>query len=118
MQQGTTPTIPHTLLEFIYYALVALIAGGGTWLFPRLKRKQTEAEVHKTDAEARQIDLSSMNSGGDFMLALMKQAAIAMADVERLRAQKEFWQSKAEAEESERKLLQIQLDKRISIGDP
>lgn len=102
MQQGANPTIPHSLLEFIYFALVALVASGSTYLFPKLKRRQTEADIHKTDAETRQIDLSSMSSGGDFMLGLMKQAAIAMADVERLRVQKDFWQAKVEAEEAER----------------
>lgn len=109
MQQGTA-SLPHNLLEFIYYAVVALIASGSTYLFPKLRRKQTEAVIHKTDAEARQIDLSSMNSGGDLMLGLMKQAAIAMADVERLKAQKEFWQSKAEAETAERDNLERRVE--------
>lgn len=103
----SSPPIPHTWQEFIWLSLAAILASGGTWLFPKLRRKQTEADIHKTDAEARQIDLSSMTQGGDFMLGLMKQAAIAMADVERLRVQKEFWQAKAEAEAEENDKLQM-----------
>jgi hypothetical protein len=116
MYQGAT-TSPHSWLELVYLIAVAILASGSTYLFPKLKRKQTEADIHKIDAETRQIDLSSMSSGGDLMLGLMKQAAIAMADVERLRAQKEFWQAKAEASETECELLRLQLDKRIRIGD-
>lgn len=115
MQQGTAS--PHSLLEFVYYALVALIASGSTYLFPKLRRKKTEADIDKVAAEARQIDLSGMTQGGDLMLGLMKQAAIAMADVERLKVQKEFWQAKAQAVEMERNDLQTRNElQEIELG--
>lgn len=98
----SSPPIPHTWQEFIWLSLAAILASGGTWLFPKLRRKQSQADIHKTDAETRQIDLSAATNAGDLMLQLMKQAAQAMADVERLRAQKEFWQARAEAVITER----------------
>lgn len=116
MQESTA--IPHSWQELIRLAAAIVLTYGSTYLPALFKRKQSEADVHKTEAETRQIDLSTTLHAGDMLLKLMEQVAKATSDAERLRAKAEFWQAKAEAETLARELAERQLDERIRIGKP
>lgn len=114
-----TPRIPHTWQEFVYFAIVAVIAGGGTWLATWFRKDQSKADTEKTRAETRSIDLASTMHAGDMVIDLIKLAAQAQVDVEQLRREKEFQFNRAETLKAERDLLQYQLDsERIRIGKP
>lgn len=115
MQQAT-PT-PHTWQDFIWYSLVAVLAGSGTWLASRLRKKQSDAETKKTEAETRSIDLNTTIHAGDVMLGLIKEIAVSTATIETLRRERDFQFERAEKLKTECALLESQLDKKIQIGD-
>lgn len=117
MQPNAIPT-PHTWQEFIWLSLAAILGYSATWLPALFRRTQTKADVEKTQAETRQIDLNTTIHAGDMMIDLMKLSAQATLDVERLRREKEFWQAKAETETLARELAERQLDDQIRIGKP
>lgn len=112
-----TEIIPHSWPDLIRLAVVGLLGYGANTLPALLRRKQSAAETRKTDAEARQID-------GKLMIDMMSLTAQATVDLERHRVRAEFQQTRADRlqEErdklkNERDLLQVQLDKKIRIGD-
>lgn len=109
--------IPHDWPGLIRLIIVGLLGYGANTIPALLRRKQSAAEARKTDAEARQID-------GKLMIDMMNLTAQATVDVERHRTRAEFQQARAdrlqaekEAVEVERNLIQLQLDKRVRIGD-
>lgn len=123
MEAPTAP-IPHTLADYVLYVIVAILASGSTYLFPKLKRKQTAADIHKTeadanksDAETRQINLTGTMNAGDMLLRFMQQVMAANLKVEQLQGKMEFWQAKFETEKARADLAELELDKKIRIGD-
>jgi len=115
--QNATPT-PHSWQEFIYLGLVAVLGYGASFIPALFRKKQSEAETDKTRAETRSIDLQTTLHAGDMMLDLIKSAAQATLDVERLRKEKEFWQARAETLIAEKKIIELELDEQIRIGKP
>lgn len=110
------PPVPTTWQEFIWLTVAAILGYSATHLSALFRKRLTDAETKKTEAETRSIDIETMIQSGGFMVDLMKASAQATLDAERLRKEKEFWQAKAEALQNEKHLLEIQLDEQIRIG--
>lgn len=102
-----SPNYPHTLAQWLYVALAALLASGGTLLGLWSKRKHGPAEVRKIDAETRSILVRDDIALGDSVSRLIKEVAQAAVDAEErrgawlrreeeLRTQIRFWRNKAE----------------------
>src|SRR6476469_4015224 len=92
---------PHSWQEFIWLTVVGLLGYGSSYLPALFRKKQTDAETARTQAETRQIDLNTTLHAGDMMLDLIKASGVAALDAERLRKEKEYWQSRAiEAEKA------------------
>lgn len=98
--QNANP-IPHTLAEWASFLLVAILGYGASFLPSLFKKKQTDAEIERTKAETRRIDLDSTLSTGDMVRELIISSAQAAIDVERLRRERDFWQGKAQRLEQE-----------------
>ncbi len=111
-------TIPHSWQEFVWLTVAAILGYGATHLPSIFRKKQNQADVEKTRAETRGIDAETVIHSGEFMIELMKVSAQATLDVERLRNRADFLQSRLEQVEAERDLLQIQVDRHVSIGLP
>lgn len=111
-----TATIPHTVWEILRIGLGAILGVGGTLLASLLKKKQTTAEIRKTEAETRHLELTDRLAEGTMVVELMKAGAQAVLDVEQLRRKEEFQRGRADRLETERDLLQLELDKFIRIG--
>lgn len=102
-----SPNYPHTLAQWLYVVLAALLASGGTLLGLWSKRKHGPAEVRKIDAETRSILVRDDIALGDSVSRLIKEVAQAAVDAEErrgtwvrreeeLRTQIRFWRNRAE----------------------
>lgn len=108
--------LPHSLRDLAYIAVTAFLTLAATLLPKLLRPRQSKAEEAKVKAEARLIDLNAAIVSSDQMIKLVEKIAAATANVERLKAQKEFWQGRAEAESARADLAEAQLDRSIRIG--
>lgn len=116
MQQTAQP--PHSWTDLVYLAVAAILGYGATYLPSLLRKKQSDAETKKTEAETRSIDLNTTIHAGDVMLGLIKEIAISTSTIEQLRKEKEFQFGRAEAEKSRADLAELELDRVIRIGKP
>ena len=116
--QPDTAAIPHDWQDWLRLLVGGLLGYGATYLPSLLRRKQTAAEIERTKAETRQIDLSTTIQAGDVLLGLIDKVAVTTANVERMKLERDFWQNKAEALDAENKLIARQLDELIRIGKP
>lgn len=121
MQEANT--VPSSVWELLRILLGAVLGVGGTLLSQLLTRRKTAAEVRKTEAETRHIELTDQIAEGNLLKDLMIAGAQAVLDVDRLRRQEEFQHSRADRLEqekgiieTERDLLRLELDKYIKIG--
>ena len=105
--QPESPTIPHTLAQWIYAALAGLLLYGGGLITAWFRRKHGPAEVAKINAETRNIHTSSDVSFGGLTLETFReiQTVIQKAETrreewhsreEQMRTQIVFWRNKAE----------------------
>ena len=112
MLQPETPSYPHTLAQWLYVAVAAFLASGGTWLTLWSKRKHGPAEVRKIHAEARSIEIRDELAVGDTVVKLVREVAQATVDAERrreeflrredeMRTQIVFWRNKCEEMDGE-----------------
>lgn len=109
-------TIPHSWKALALYALTAILSGGAGWLVPLLRRKQSKADAGKTNEEARALELENDLRSGDAVVKLTVRVIKATERAERVQLERDHWQMKAEALEAEKNLLNVQLDKYISVS--
>lgn len=99
----------HTALEYIPYVVSTLVALGGSALGYLFGRKQSVASVHKTEAETRAIDATTM-------LTLIKEAGVQAVRAERVASERNHWKQKAEVWEARALLLEAEMDKKIRVN--
>lgn len=108
MFQPESPNYPHTLAQWLYIAIAAFLASGGTWIGLLFKRKHGPAEVRKITAEARSIEIRDDIAIGDSVLKLVKEVAVATVEVERLRDERDHWERKSMDLQKQLDLLTIE----------
>lgn len=109
---GDELSIPHTWKEFVWLALVAIIANRANWIATLFTSK---AEATKTTAEARDLDLEHDLKSGDAVIKLIARVVKATERAELNQVQRDHWRRKAEALQAEKNLLDQQLEKYISV---
>lgn len=112
-----TPTqTPHGILEYVPYAITSLLAIGGSALGYLFGRRQSNANVRKTEAEARRIDAETLQTQSAVMVNLIKEAGIQALQAERMREERNHWEQKAGVWEERCKILEKQMDGRVRVN--
>jgi uncharacterized protein YpmS len=101
-------SIPHTWREVAWFAIVALLANRANWFAAYFKRKQTKADVDKTEEEKRELEIANDIKSGDALVKLTVRMLRVTERAERLEARNKVL-------EAENKLLNQQVDKYISV---
>lgn len=97
-----SPVIPLTWFE-VFRALVAGILGwSGALTVEWIKKRRSPVEDAKTEAETRQIHVSTD-------LSLLQAATDALAKACRLQDERDHWQRKAESLEKQNDLLNLEV---------
>ncbi len=88
MLQPDASNYPHTLAQWLYIAIAAFLASGGTWLGLWSKRKHGPAEVRKINAEARSIEIRDELAISDTVVRLSKEVAEARVEADHRREER------------------------------
>lgn len=107
--QDATSLFPQSWRQFIWVVIAGIIGFLSKSGYSLFRPKQSHAEEVKTSTEAAVI-------ASDQVLKLLKEIARATENIERLRSQRDFWQSRAETADARANLAEYELDKRIRIG--
>lgn len=88
--------VPHGWSSYLWTALVAILASGGTYLAATLP---SIFNRNKTRAETRSLDIKTSIETGDAILELIKEVVQMKADAQQVSGRADHWQRKAEAQE-------------------
>lgn len=114
--QPDTSIIPRSWLQFAYLLAAAIIASGATYLALIFNRKKIPADINKTEAETRSMDMDTSIRGGDWVLHVAREVAEATVKYERIKLERDHWEQKSGEWEARCLLLQNQLDERIRVN--
>lgn len=101
--------IPHWLAE-TFRTLVTLIAGAGinkfynTWL----NRHKPKAEINESQARTTEIIVRSRVAEGDSVVRLINRLELALAAVDRLRAERDGWKAEYDEVYEQKQVLRHQ----------
>lgn len=123
--QPDTSIIPRSWLQFAYLLAAAIFASGATYLALIFNRKKIPSDIHKTEAEARSLDMDASIKGGDWILEVAREVAEATVRYERVnqecahwKYQAASWKEVAEQRQAEIDLLYLQVGKEKNRQPP
>jgi hypothetical protein len=109
-------TIPHSWKAFALYFLSLILANRASWIAALFKRKQSQAEAEQASAAAREAEMVNDLKSGDALVRLTVRMVAAIERAERNRAERDHWERKAHALESELAVAYHQLNQKTSIN--